>query len=213
MSEFVTHNVRRFVVERPEGYDFIPGQATKLSINKPDWKNKGRPFTFTSLEEDHVLEFTIKGYYDHEGVTNHLHQLKPGDELVVRDAWGTINYTGPGVFLAGGAGVTPFIAILRRLREDGQIDENQLIFSNRTAADVILEKEFRHMLGENFTSILTQDQQPGHEHGRIDKEYLQKTIDDFSQNFYVCGPKKFTKDIKGYLSELGAETESIVIEE
>jgi len=206
MTEFVTHDVKRFIVQRPAGYDFIPGQATEVSINKPDWKDKGRPFTFTSLEEDHVLEFVIKGYPEHQGVTQQLHQLKPGDELVLHDVWGSINYKGPGVFLAGGAGVTPFIAILRRLYEDGQLDGNRLIFSNKTAADVIMEKEF-------FTSLLTREQQPGHEHGRIDKKFLQENVDDFSQQFYICGTRQFTKDIKGYLAELGAETEAIVIEE
>ncbi|WDR00201.1 hypothetical protein PSC71_05305 [Devosia sp. J2-20] len=32
------------------------------------------------------------------------------------DAWGTIQYQEPGTFIAGGAGVTPFIAILRDLQ-------------------------------------------------------------------------------------------------
>ena len=32
---YVTHDVKCFVVEKPEGYDFIPGQATNVSINRP----------------------------------------------------------------------------------------------------------------------------------------------------------------------------------
>ena len=119
MTGFVTHDVKRFVVERPAGYAFQPGQATKLSIHQPGWADKARPFTFTSLDEDLVLEFIIKGYFDHDGVTKKLHSLAPGHELILRDVWGTIAYKGPGVFIAGGAGITPFIAILRRLTHQG----------------------------------------------------------------------------------------------
>lgn len=36
MTEFVTHDVKRLIVERPAGYDFTPGQATEVSINLPE---------------------------------------------------------------------------------------------------------------------------------------------------------------------------------
>lgn len=34
LIEGVTHDVRRFVVEKPEGYSFVPGQATEVSMSK-----------------------------------------------------------------------------------------------------------------------------------------------------------------------------------
>ena len=51
MTEFVTHNVKRYICQRPDGYTFQPGQATELSINQGRWKDEKRPFTFTSLDE------------------------------------------------------------------------------------------------------------------------------------------------------------------
>ncbi len=212
MTEFVTHDVKRFLVERPEGYDFQPGQATEVSLNVPGYEDKKRPFTFTSLAKDLVLEFVIKGYFDHDGVTRKLHSLVPGDELILRDVWGAITYKGPGVFLAGGAGITPFIAILRQLRTDGRLEGNRLIFSNKTARDVILWQEFQEMLGANLTLTLTRQDAPGTLHSRIDKAFLQKHVEDFSQNFYVCGTDGFVKDIRAALKNLGAQAESVVFE-
>ena len=116
--ENVTHNVKRFQFEKPAGYHFTPGQATDVSINKDGWREELRPFTFTALNEWPFLEFTIKMYSDHPGVTNELNTLQPGDELIIRDAWGAIEYKGPGYFIAGGAGITPFIAILRQLKKE-----------------------------------------------------------------------------------------------
>jgi ferredoxin-NADP reductase len=36
----VTHNVKRFQVEKPAGYLFVPGQATEVSINIPVFYKK-----------------------------------------------------------------------------------------------------------------------------------------------------------------------------
>ena len=212
MTEFVTHDVKRFIVERPPGYSFEPGQATEVSINTPEWKQEKRPFTFTSLADDLVLEFVIKGYPDHNGVTKQLHVLRPGDELLIRSVWGTIQYKGPGVFLAGGAGITPFIAILRSLRKKNALAGNKLIFSNKTANDVILEKEFEEMLGDNFFRTLTREKRDGYLHGRIDAEFLNRHVGDFSQNFYVCGANAFVNVITEALRELGAKADSVVVE-
>ena len=62
LTGFVTHDVTRYIVEKPPGYQFTPGQATKVAIDTDEWRNKKRSFTFTSLNEDLVLEFTIKSY-------------------------------------------------------------------------------------------------------------------------------------------------------
>ncbi len=210
--EPVTHNVKRFRLEKPKDYIFNPGQATEVSINTPELKEERRPFTFTCLPEDDHLEFTIKIYTDHNGVTNALGNLKQGDELIVRDVWGAIEYKGPGTFIAGGAGVTPFIAIFRRLYKDGKLNGNKLIFSNKTAKDIILKDEFEKILGGNFIIILTGEQDGNFEHGRINEEYLKKNIADFQQHFYICGPDPFVKDISEALNKLGADTESVVFE-
>ncbi|MBS3850452.1 hypothetical protein KD146_17265 [Devosia sp. BSSL-BM10] len=114
-TEMVTYDVRHYRVEKPKKFRFAPGQATELSIDKPDWHDEKRPFTFTALDEP-TLEFTIKSYLDRPGVTNALLGGEAGDHLLMGDGWGTIQYQGPGTFIAGGAGVTPFIAILRDLQ-------------------------------------------------------------------------------------------------
>jgi ferredoxin-NADP reductase len=62
----VTHNVNHYKVEKPKGFKFTPGQAIDLTINQPKWKDKKNPFTFTSLNSDPYLEFTIKSYADSE---------------------------------------------------------------------------------------------------------------------------------------------------
>lgn len=212
----VTHDVKRFTVEKPKGFIFTPGQATEVSINKPGWLDKKRPFTFTSLSSDPNLEFIIKGYSlkeypNHTGVTEAIHKLEKGDELIIDEPWGTINYKGKGVFIAGGVGIAPFIAIFRQLVKDGEISGNKLLFSNKTQKDIILEKELKKSFPEkDLVLTLTRKEIGGYEIGRIDEKFLQKHIDNFSQNFYICGSRVMVSDLKEILSNLGASIDSIV---
>ena len=210
--EPVTHDVKRFTIQKPEDYKFTPGQATEVSINTPALKNEKRPFTFTSLNDNEHLEFTIKIYDSHNGVTKELGKLKHGDELIIRDVWGAIEYKGEGVFIAGGAGITPFIAILRQLYTENKIASNKLIFTNKTESDIILKKEFDKILGKNFINTLTDEKKEGYENRMIDAAYLKEKIDHFTQHFYVCGPPPFVKAISKALTILGAETDAVVFE-
>ena len=211
-TKAVANNVKRFRLEKPEGYQFVPGQATDVSINKEKWKEELRPFTFTSLNEDPFLEFTIKRYPDHHGVTDELHRLNPGDELIIRDVWGAISYKGPGYFIAGGAGITPFLAILRRLHRDGQLADNQLFFSNKKTEDVIVEKELADMMGANAHFILTREKKAGYMEGPINEAFLQKHVSDFKRHFYVCGPDAMVAALSETLTKLGAAPDAVVFE-
>lgn len=191
----LTHDVKRIKTIKPKGYTFSPGQATEVAINKEGWKGKKRPFTFTSLPDDNFLEFVIKSYRDHNGVTKKIEDLTEGEELIIDDPWGTIEYKGKGVFIAGGAGITPFISILKNLAAKGEIEGNALIFANKTGKDVIMESYFFDLLGENFISILDQEKLEGHAYGRVDMEFLKDHIQDFSQEFYICGPQPMVEGV------------------
>jgi hypothetical protein len=219
LIEPVTPNVKRFVVEKPKNYHFIPGQATDLSINKQGFQNKNRPFTFTSLNEDLTLEFIIKSYPvaqypDHNGVTEKLHTLTPGDELIITDPWGTISYKESGVFIAGGAGITPFLAIFKQLYKEKKLNDNILIFSNKTQKDIIWENELRTMFKpQNLFLTLTEENNSRYDQGRVTIDFLKQRITNFYQYFYLCGPKLMVNNLRDQLKKEGAKSELLVFEQ
>ena len=86
-THYITHNVKRFVLEKPEGFEYAPGQSAHISINLPGWQDKKRPFSFTSLQQWDYLEFIIKIYDDHEGVTWKLGKLNTGAEILLHDVY------------------------------------------------------------------------------------------------------------------------------
>lgn len=209
----ITHDVLRIVTDKPEHYTFKPGQATEVSINKTGWMDEKRPFTFTSLPESNSLEFTIKVYPSHNSVTNQLLQLKNGDELILHDVFGAIQYKDEGVFIAGGAGVTPFISILRDLQSKNKIGNNKLIFANKTKSDIILEEEFRIMLGDNFINILSDEKVHGYGSGMLTEGFIKANSGGMDQYFYVCGPPPMIAAVEKQLIDLEVDEKYIVKEE
>ncbi len=210
-THYITQNVKRFVLEKPKDFKYTPGQSAHISINLPGWEEKIRPFTFTSLQHWDHLEFIVKIYEDHKGVTDQMGKLKTGDELLLHDLYGTIEYKGPGIFIAGGTGITPFIAIFRALFESGNLRNLALLYSNKTKDDIILHDELTKMLGPAYRNVFTQEGVIGFRERRIDRKFLIETIGDFDSRFYVCGPKIFTEEICDALISLGANPEFLII--
>lgn len=207
----VTHDVLGIKTEKPAGYNFIPGQATEIAISAKNWINEKRPFTFTNLPDDDHLEFTIKTYPAHNGVTNRLLHVKAGDELIIHDVWGAINYKGKGLFIAGGAGITPFISIFRYLRSINNRESNRLLFANKTRKDIILETELNDLLKGNVINILSEEDVKGYKKGFITELVLKELIypDD---TLYLCGPPPMIDAVMKSLANLGLSDKSVVME-
>jgi len=210
---FVTHDVKSFLVEKPEKYTFQPGQATEVSINKKGWENEKRPFTFTCLPSDDFLQFIIKIYPDDEGVTNQLLKLQKNDEFILHEVFGAIQYRGKGTFIAGGAGITPFIAIFRHLRAKKELEGNRLIFANKTSEDIILQKEFKGLFGDDFVNILSEEKTSEHAYGLVSRKFLLKNASNLKGKFYVCGPPPMMDSVLEHLNSLGVPEKSIIKED
>lgn len=210
--ESLTHNVRRILTDKPKDYSFTPGQATEVAIDLKGYREEKRPFTFTSLVEDKELEFTIKIYPSHDGVTDKLDSLKIGDKLIIGDAWGAISYQGEGDFIAGGAGITPFLAIFKDLHRKGQLQGNRLFFANKTEKDIIHQGNLQTWLNSDFHNILSEEDHEAYDHGHINKEYLQSHDLDVSKKVYLCGPPPMMDALQADLYAMGLSKKQLVAE-
>lgn len=210
--EHLTHDVLRIVAEKPDKIKYTPGQAADFSINKTGWEKEIRAFTFTSLQEDEFVEFTIKTYPEHKGVTNQLLILSVGDEVIIHGVFGDIQYKGEGIFIAGGAGITPFIAIMKKLTKENKIGNNKLIFANKTKSDIIDDDKFSNLLGSNFTNVLSNEKLPNYEYGFITEEIIRKQIDNTTKYYYLCGPEPMMLAVEKQLKSIGITQEFIIQE-
>lgn len=208
----ITKDVRSFITNRPKEYFFKPGQATEIAINKPGWEKEGRPFTFTSLPNDDFLQFIVKIYPEHHGVTQQLQHLKRGDELILHDVFGSINYQGKGTFIAGGAGITPFISIFRNLELENRLEGNRLIFANKTKDDIILQQELEDYFGEEIIHLLSEEDIKAYAYGLISEDFLNIHLKNKNSWVYLCGPPTMNKTVKKQLINLGIDESKLIME-
>lgn len=209
--EPVTHDTHHLVFDRPEGFEYTPGQGVELHVLKEGWEDKGRPFTPVTLPEEPTLEFVIKSYPDRHGVTEQIGKMLPGDEVNMKGPFGAISDHGPGIFIAGGAGVTPMIAVMRKqLHEKGTLEGSTLVFANKTEQDIIWRDKFEAMKGLN-TAFVVDEAGGSVPQQRIDRDYLSQFVGPASL-CYVCGPPPMMKAVRSALEDLGVKDENIIQE-
>jgi len=208
----LTPDTRHYIFTRPDGYSFTPGQATDFALDRDGWRDEERPFTFTGDPDAPVLCFTIKSYPDHEGVTRELWSATPGCTALIGDPWGAIEDKGPGVFIAGGAGITPFLGILKKRARAGTLEDATLIFANTSPKDIILRPLWDGLDGLKTVYATTKPAEDI-DYDRITTELLEKEISDWTQHFYVCGPPAMEDEIVGILTDKGVSEDQIIREE
>jgi len=214
--EALTHDTYNLSFPKPDGLSFKAGQATMLSVMKDGWREEGRPFTFTSQPEDETLEFVIKTYPSHDGVTEQIAGLVPGDEVAMDKVWGAIEDKGPGIFIAGGAGLTPFIPILRKRAIAGELASCTLIYGAKTERDLILRDEWDAMEGLDTRYVLSDVAVAGLDHGTIGHGLLNTYVQGRGEGdhpFYICGPDPMIDSVRDNLRALGVSDDRIITED
>lgn len=210
-KSWLTHDVTCLRLERPLNYSFYAGQAIEVSLENPRFQGENAPFTLTGLSSEKYLELILKVYAGHNGMTLEISKLKQGDQLMIGDAWDSYKNLGPGMFIAGGTGITPCVALLRQLNAENRISNSKLFFANKTEKDIFLYEELSLMLGKNFINILSREKKNNFLYGHINPEILKDQISRPNQPFYICGPGNFAEQIRDQLLELGIDKDMINI--
>ena len=203
--DWLAYNVVQLEVPKPDDFQFNAGDAVEIKLNGQE----PGPFTMTNLPDDGKLQFVIRIYKDHRGKTEAISQLQPGDEIQFTEPFNTFKPQQRAIFLAGGTGITPFIAVMRAMHKAGTLDDCLLFFSNKTRRDLFLESELRDMLGQHYQNVITQDEQDPAYYGNIDEGFLKSRINDLNRPVLVCGPPPFNKAMKAALLSIGVPKDNI----
>lgn len=207
----LSHDVDRWRCIKPEGFSYTPGQAVELAVDRDGLRGEPRPFTMTNLPDSPWLEFVIKRYPSHDGVTDTLADVTTEDHFLVGEPFGELTYQGSGTFIAGGAGLTPFLAILRQCEANHDLAGQRLIFSNHTPNDIILRQELDRLLPGRVVYLVNEDPADFTERGIVDRSTLARHCSGFAdQYFYLCGPPGMGESVKADLLALGANEGKIV---
>ncbi|TKX18853.1 NADH-cytochrome b5 reductase-like protein 2 [Elsinoe australis] len=221
-AEMVNHNVKYLRFKLPEG-DQRSGIKTITSLltnHKPDvaWIPVFRPYTPIDADEPGHISFLVKQYPTGKG-SSHMHSLKPGDELKVKPIH-EFDYK-PNQFshvtiLAGGAGITPFVQLIRHVLSNPE-DKTKisLVYSNHSEDDILLKSEFdefstSHPDRFKATYVVSQPRvvsNSGIEKGRVTSSILEQALPaktEWSQSkVLVCGPPPYIDAVAGQKGGFG----------
>jgi ferredoxin-NADP reductase len=195
--------ITRFIVVRPQDLKFIPGRRLMVSINKPGLEYDKRALPVTSLNTDYYLEFMVKEW-KYDRFSENLKKVKAGEELIVSESVGSMEYSGRGIFFAMGDGILPLFSIFRHLKKEGLIQNNKLVYVSKSKDELILERELRHLFGNNCIIFLHRENLGGYKFGRIDEQFVEQIArEDFSQTCYLSGSEEFIKETEEIVRRVG----------
>ena len=153
-NEPVTHDMRHLVLRlvEPREIKFFPGQYLDFTI---PGTTETRAFSManTSCREDGRLEFVIKIYPGGAFSSYLAERAQIGDVLDFEGPFGTFtlreSHTGDLMFLAGGAGLAPVLALLRSMADRGLDRRATFYYGVRGQPDLCFEKIRHRDCGED----------------------------------------------------------------
>ena len=201
-----TPTVKTFRLALPMWMPHLPGQHYDVRLTAPDGYQAQRSYSIASSPLDEgEIELTVDRLADGE-VSPYMHDvLVDGDQVEVRGPFASYfvwHGEWPELLVGVGSGVVPLMAILRHRRRTMPDLPMKLVYSVRTADDVIYADE----LGDD--ALLTYTREPpagwtGHT-GRIEAA-LMAEAGLTSGTAFVCGSNGFVESAGGLLLEIGFE--------
>ena len=119
------------------------------------------------------------------------------------------------VFIAVGAGIAPFLSMIKNLLEKNFPGKIILIKGARTEKDSLYDEEFNELKEKhnNFESYntLSRPEEDFENTGYV-QDFLDKYVHNFDANFYICGLQKMIEDVKEALKFKGVPVNQIFYE-
>lgn len=225
--EMVAEGTMAFYFSKPSGFRHRAGQSLLMTlIDPPETDGEGDARTFTVASAPHDAELMIatrmrdtafKRVLKAAPVGTRVKIEGPDGEMVLHDDSGR-----PAVFLAGGIGITPFLAMARHAAHERLPHRLYLFYSNRRPEDAAFLPELQEMeqLNPNYRLIATMAEPEksaqgwSGETGFIRRAMLERHIAGIrNPMYYFAGPPPMTLAMRQMLENIGISEQAMRYEE
>lgn len=197
-----TASVKTFTLAVPDWLEHRAGQHYDVRLTAPDGYQAQRSYSIASEpERTGAVALTVERLEDGE-VSSYLHDVVVvGDLVEVRGPIGgyfvwQADMGGPLLLIAGGSGVVPLMSMVRHRHAAGSTVPTRLLYSSRTAEDIIYARELEELQAEGtgfeLFHTLTRAQPDGWRgySRRIDSQMLREVASPLGTSplTFVCGP-------------------------
>jgi ferredoxin-NADP reductase len=226
-----TERAKTFTLELPDWQPHRAGQHYDVRLTAEDGYQAERSYSIASEpERAGEIDLTVERIADGE-VSGYMHDvLVPGDRIEVRGPIGgyfvwQAGDAGSLGLVAGGSGVVPLMAMLRhRAAADGR-QPARLLYSSRTADDIIYRAQLDRLSGRaggdgeaapGVFYTLTRGAPDGWSGfaRRIDADMLREVLGPLGLDVrvFVCGPTLLVESVADALVEIGVAADRIKTE-
>jgi len=226
-TESTSTRVKLFQLSPENPLPFTAGQHIDIRLTAPDGYQAQRSYSISSDPTNYdVLELAIEKIADGE-VSSYLHEYGAvGSQVEVRGPIGgpftlKSGFQEPVLFIAGGIGIAPLMAMLRLRESHGTLENSALLYSVRTLNDLVFSQELFNMADQNglsFVPTLTREtpsgwqERLGNHLGRFGPEILKTFLESHKfmpQRSYLCGGTQFVESLSSALVDAGLDPGTI----
>jgi propane monooxygenase reductase subunit len=219
--EEVTHDLRHLVLRliEPAEVMFFPGQYMDIAVPGTE-VTRSFSMANTSSKEDGRLEFIIKVYPDGVFSSYLDNGLAVGDRLDLTGPFGVFTLRDAPdrdlIFVGGGAGLAPILALLRSMAERGIDRKGVFYYGARTRSDLCFTEEIEGLKaklpGFQFVPALSEPKDGEDWDGEVGfiTDVLKRYESDLKRSHaYLCGPPPMVEAAMPLLALLGVPEKHI----
>ncbi|NNM48169.1 benzoate 1,2-dioxygenase electron transfer component BenC [Knoellia koreensis] len=186
---------------------FLPGQYVNIAVPGTD---ETRSYSFSSAPDDDELSFLIK--LSPGGLmTEHLNSVTAvGDSITFTGPLGSFflrETARPALLLAGGTGLAPILAILRKLRADGNERPIHLVYGVGTDEDLVeldtIEALAADLPGFTWDYCVSDPGSQAPNKGYVTTLIRDEHLHGGDVAVYLCGPPAMVESVRKHFSDKG----------
>lgn len=195
---------------------FLPGQYVNIGV---PGAGRHRSYSFSSAPGSDEASFLIRNLPGGVMSTWLGQKARPGDALELTGPMGAFYLrpvTRPQLWLAGGTGLAPFLAMLEKAAQEGSAHPIRLYYAVTRAADLVELERVRDLADKiGDVSIVTILAAQDEDHARKGFVTDHLGLEDFNggeADVYLCGPPPMVESVRSHMAALGVQPASFHFE-
>lgn len=195
-------------VENRSALRFLPGQYVNVQV---PGSTQTRSYSFSSGPSANEVSFLLRNVPQGLMSSYLAERAKPGDAITFRGPMGSFYLRPierPLLFLAGGTGLAPFLSMLDKIAEEGEVTQPiQLIFGVTHDEDRVelarLEEYARRLPNFRYLCTVASPESSSPHKGYVTQHITAAQLNGGDVDIYLCGPPPMVEAVRDWLAAEG----------